>query len=127
MHTQHHTTRRLTMKLTTLLCSLLSVGLLAGLVTGCATEKAEAAKLQAQAKVSKPEAERIALAKVPGGTIKSSELEKEKGKLVWSFDIATPGSKDITEILVDAVTGEVVSVETETPAKEERERSKESK
>jgi len=47
--------------------------------------------------------------------VQSSELEEEKGKLVWSFDIATPGTKDITEVLVDALTGQVVSTEKETP------------
>jgi hypothetical protein len=33
---------------------------------------------------------------------------------VWSFDIATPGTAEITEVQVDAVTGRVVSVEKET-------------
>ena len=44
----------------------------------------------------------------PNGTIKESELEKEHGKLIWSFDIATPGTTDITEVNVDAITGKVV-------------------
>ena len=52
-----------------------------------------------------------ALAKAPGGTVKEGELEKEKGKLIWSFDIATPDTRDITEVNVDAITGQVVSVE----------------
>src|SRR4051794_13409561 len=67
-------------------------------------------------KISKAEAKKIALAKVPGGKIKEAELEDEKGKLIWSFDIATKGTKNITEVQVDAVTGAVVSVATETPA-----------
>ncbi len=58
----------------------------------------------------------------PGGTIRESELEHEHGKLVWSFDIATPWTTDITEVQVDAVTGEIVSVETETPGQQEAER-----
>jgi len=48
-------------------------------------------------------------AKVPGGSIKDGELEEEKGRLIWSFDISTPGSKNITELAVDAKTGEVAS------------------
>ncbi len=55
-----------------------------------------------RAKITKAEAEHIALAKVPHGSIKSAEIENEKGHLVWSFDIAQTGSRDITEILVDA-------------------------
>jgi uncharacterized membrane protein YkoI len=47
--------------------------------------------------------------------LKEAEIEKEKGKLIWSFDLATPGTKDITEVTVDAITGEIASVETEKP------------
>ena len=86
------------------------------------TEEKKEAKLQAEAKVSRADAEKTALAKVPGGTIKEGELEKEKGKLIWSFDISISGSSDIKEVQVDAITGEVVSVETETAAAEAKEK-----
>jgi uncharacterized membrane protein YkoI len=85
---------------------------------GCATDSA----LQAEAKVSKADATKTALDKVPGGKVKEAELEKENGKLIWSFDIATPQSKDITEVQVDAVTGAVVSVTTESPADQAKEK-----
>lgn len=74
-----------------------------------------------ETKVTKEAAIKTALAKVPGGTIKSTELEKEKGKIVWSFDISTKGSPNITEVLVDAVTGKIASVEKETPAQQQKE------
>lgn len=91
---------------------------------GCATEENKEAKLHAEAKVSRADAEKAALAKVPGGTVKEGELEKEKGKLIWSFDISTPGSTDIKEVHVDAITGQVVSVETESAAAEAKEKKK---
>ena len=104
------------MKIKWIICSALA----AALLTGCVSEKCEKkhkeakqARLMAQAKVSRADAEKIARAKVPGGTIKEGELEKEKGKLIWSFDLTTPDTKDITEVNVDAITGEVVSVEKE--------------
>jgi uncharacterized membrane protein YkoI len=75
----------------------------------------------AQAKVSKDDAGKTALAKVPNGTIKEGELEKEKGKLIWSFDITTPDTKDITEVNVDAITGDVVFVEKEAAESEAKE------
>ena len=75
----------------------------------------------AEAKVSKADAEKTALAKVPNGTIKEGELEKENGKLIWSFDLTTPDTKDITEVNVDAMTGEVVSVEKESAESEAKE------
>lgn len=88
--------------------------------SGCATEKSQA-ELRARAKISQAQAQQTALTKAPGGTVKSSELEEEKGRLVWSFDIAKPGTKDLTEVLVDAVTGDVVSIENESPAQQEQE------
>src|SRR6266481_4250938 len=113
------------MKTKTIVCSLSVAALLAIGLAACMTERGEKgeekeneAKLQSQAKVSRADAEKAALAKVPGGTIKEGELEKEKGKLIWSFDISTAGSSDIKEVQVDAITGQVLSVETETAAAE---------
>lgn len=76
------------------------------------------------AKVSRAQAARTALATVPGGTIREGELEREHGKLLWSFDIARSGTRDITEVQVDAVTGKTVSVTTESPAQERREKTR---
>ena len=115
------------MKVTTILCSIVTLGLLAAGLTACVTEKQEQAKLEAKAKIARADAEKIALAKVPGGTIKEGGIEEENGKLVWSFDIATPGAADITEVLVDAMTGEVVSVATETPAQQAEEKKADAK
>lgn len=102
-----------------------------GLLTGCMSEKCEKsghhdqaakmARLQAQARVSQADATQTALAKVPNGTVKEAELEKEHGKLMWSFDITTPDSKDITEVEVDAITGTVLAVDKETPEDQARE------
>jgi len=116
------------MKAKTLLCSLLTVGLLVGGATYTikAADKAKS-KLEAKAKITKAEAKKIALAKVPKGKVKEAELEEENGKLIWSFDIATPGTKDITEVHVDAVTGEVVSIEKETPADQKKEKKEDAK
>ena len=96
------------------------------LLGGCASERHEhesRAALQAEAKVSKEDASKAALARVPNGTVKEAELEKEKGRLIWSFDITTPDSKDISEVAVDAISGEVVSVEKEAPNQEASEKT----
>jgi hypothetical protein len=73
------------------------------------------AELLTQARVTKQQAKRIERAKVKRGTIKSAELEKENGMLIWSFDVAQPGKKDLTEDRVDATTGKITAVEAETP------------
>jgi uncharacterized membrane protein YkoI len=114
------------MKIKMIVCSALAAALLAG----CCTEKSDAqhqnkeakqAKLMAEAKISKETAEQTALAKVPNGTIKEAEIEKEHGKLIWSFDVTTPDTKEITEVNVDAATGDVVSVEKESAESEAKE------
>jgi hypothetical protein len=84
-------------------------------------DAATQAKLRAAAKISEAQARTTALATVPGGSVSSSELEKEHGKLIWSFDIAQVGSQNITEIQVDAKTGKIVSTKVETPDKERKE------
>ncbi|HEY5232124.1 MAG TPA: PepSY domain-containing protein [Verrucomicrobiae bacterium] len=113
------------MKIKMIVCSVVA----ASLMVGCVSEKenhhdkqAKQAKLLADAKISKDDAQKTALAKVRNGTIKEGELEKEDGKLIWSFDIKTPDSKDIKEVNVNAVTGDVVGdVETETPSAQSKE------
>ncbi len=106
------------MKTSCLIGTTIVVTSLVLLARGCATS---GEKLAAQAKISRVQAEQAALAQVSGGKITEGQLEKEHGKLVWSFDIATPGSQDITEIQVDALTGQIVSRATETPAQQAEE------
>lgn len=101
-------------KLSIALCCALA----AGIIVGCESENDEKsekheqkqAALAAEAKISKEDAEKTALIRLPNGTIKEAELEHENGKLQWSFDVAVPDSKDIMEVNVDAITGEVISV-----------------
>jgi len=111
------------MKIRSVICTVLALGLMAAVLDSAwAADKEKKSKLEAKAKITKAEATKIALAKVPNGKIVDSELEEENGKLVWSFDIATPGTKNITEVQVNAVTGEIISVEIETPADQEKEK-----
>ena len=84
-------------------------------------------KLREQAKISEAHARATALQHVPDGIVASSELEKEHGKLIWSFDIKHPNSKDITEVQVDAKTGAIVSTQVETPADQAREKAADAK
>ena len=96
----------------------LAMAILLGL--GCAAGHANLKP--SEPKVSGVDAEKIALAKVPNGTVTEREFEKEDGRLVWSFDIALRGTSDVTEVQVDAMTGEVVSIEKETVAQQQTER-----
>jgi uncharacterized membrane protein YkoI len=85
------------------------------------------AALRAEAKVTQEQATATALARLPQGSVKSVELEKENGKLVWSFDIAQPRKPGVTEIHVDAISGQIVVLKKESAAEEAREAQAERK
>ncbi|GAC1410672.1 MAG: hypothetical protein PVSMB1_12860 [Gemmatimonadaceae bacterium] len=89
-------------------------------------EESQAA-LQKEAKISEGTARATALKEFPSGTVKSSELERENGKLIYSFDITVPGKTGIDEVNVNAIDGSVVAKEHETPKSEKKEAIKEAK
>jgi uncharacterized membrane protein YkoI len=91
-----------------------------------AGEPSEAA-LMSQAKVSKAVATRTALSRVPGAQVKSAEIEREHGRLIWSFDLAQAGKSGITEIQVSAITGKIVSQQHESGAHEAAEAAAEAR
>ena len=83
------------------------------------------AKLASQARITKEQAQEIAL-KRAAGTVESGELEREHGKLVYSFDIRN-SKGTIDEVQVSAITGKIVRVEHETRAQEEAEKRQDEK
>lgn len=86
------------------------------------------ADLARMAKISKDSATKIALARVPGATVQSAEIERENGRLIWSFDLRTAGRSGIDEVNVNALTGKVVGkTQHETPKSEKKEAKQEAK
>ena len=86
--------------------------------------KSSQAALSKEAKITMEEAQKTALAKEPG-KIKSKELEREKGRLIYSFDIKT--ADGIHEVNIDAMTGEVVEDTVESAAAEAKEKAADKK
>ncbi len=80
------------------------------------------AGLRQRAKVTCAAARATALGAVKRARVQSAELEEEQGKLVYSFDLKVRGDPNVHEVKVDALTGEVVAIEVETPAQQEAER-----
>ncbi|MGQ0652001.1 MAG: PepSY domain-containing protein [Betaproteobacteria bacterium] len=72
--------------------------------------------LSAAAAISRDKAEAIALKQVPGAQIAGGSLDKLNGRLVWSLDLNQPGSRNFTEVTIDAESGKVLRVRLETPA-----------
>ena len=75
------------------------------------------------AKITAEAATTAALARVPNGKVEKAEIEEEKGKLIYSFDIKVAGKSGIEEVAVDAMTGKVLVVEHESPKKEAKEKA----
>ena len=74
-------------------------------------------------KIGMARAKAIALKQAPG-KIQSSELEKENGKMIYSFDIRN-AKGTITEVNIEAYTGAVVAVSEENAQKEADENKQE--
>jgi hypothetical protein len=70
------------------------------------------------------DARKTALA-AENGKIKSEELEKEKGKLIYSFDIQMPDG--VHEVNVDAMTGKIVEDSIENAQDEAKEAAEDAK
>ena len=75
------------------------------------------------AKITAEAATTAALARVPNGKVEKAEIEEEKGKLIYSFDIKVAGKSGIEEVAVDAMTGKVLVVEHESPKQEAKEKA----
>jgi uncharacterized membrane protein YkoI len=78
-------------------------------------------------KISEAAAAETAQKRVPKGTIASVELERENGKLIYSYDMKTKGKSGVDEVNVDAVTGKIISVAHESPVTEKKEAAAEAK
>lgn len=86
--------------------------------------KVQKTGLLAQARISGDSAYALARARVPAGGATEGELEVEDGRLVYSFDLRVSGKTGVEEVLVDAKSGQIVSVEHETPKAEAKESKK---
>jgi len=85
------------------------------------------AAYQKEAKISEDAARATALKEVPNGSVKSEELEREKGKLIYSYDITVPGKSGVEEVNVNAMDGTVVGKMHESAKTEKAEAKAETK
>jgi uncharacterized membrane protein YkoI len=92
-----------------------------------AVKKETQADLQKEAKISEADARATALKEVPNGSVKSEELEREKGKLIYSYDISVPGKSGVEEVNVSAIDGSVAGKMHESARTERKEAAQASK
>ena len=113
------------MKLATL---ALTAIVIAAPVAGAQTYKKDIPdSLSKQTKVTEMAAAATAQKRVPKGKIDGVELERENGKLMYSYDFKVPGKTGIDEVNVDAMTGKVLAMGHESPAAEKKEAAADAK
>ncbi|MFI5227506.1 MAG: PepSY domain-containing protein [Gemmatimonadales bacterium] len=78
-------------------------------------------------KITETVAAATAQKRVPTGSIDGVELEREKGKLIYSYDMKVPGKSGTDEVNVDAMTGKVIGYSHESAASEAKEAADEAK
>jgi uncharacterized membrane protein YkoI len=116
-------TNRITMLVAAATASLVFAG-----SSGAQDAKAaDEAKMKAEAKITEAAARATAQKVVPNGTVKASELEREHGKLIYTFELKIAGKSGVEEVNVDAVTGAVVAHEHESEAMVKKEAAEEAK
>jgi uncharacterized membrane protein YkoI len=97
---------------------------LLALSSWAADKKESQAALKKEAKITMEQAQKTALAKEPG-KIREKELEREDGRLIYSFDIKMKDG--IHEVNVDALTGDIVEDKVENAAAEAKEKAADKK
>lgn len=123
-------TATLTTTLVTLGCT---VALAATAGAQSATEQATQPKtdippaLAHSAKISLDSARTIAMHRLSNATIESQELEREHGRLIYSFDMKVASKSGVEEVNVNAMNGRIVDVSHEGPAAEKKEAAAEKK
>ena len=113
---------RMKMRSSTSIGILLALLILVGWAGG--QSKSSQAALSKAAKITMAQAQKAALTK-EAGKIQSKEIEREKGRLIYSFDIKM--ADGIHEVNIDAMTGEVVEDTVESAAAEAKEKAAEKK
>ena len=79
------------------------------------------AELQKEAKMTMADARAMALREVPNSKVQAGEIEREGGKLIYSFDMKVAHKSGIDEVNIDAMTGKLVSKQHESPKAEKAE------
>jgi len=67
------------------------------------------ASSDATAKITKNEAEHIALKKHRNSRVTAAQLETVEGKLVWAVDITGRKGRHVKHVTIDAMSGHVIS------------------
>jgi hypothetical protein len=116
------------MKYSSLLAAVAAIVVVTPGVRAQATYKKELPdSLTRRARITEDAAAATAQKRVPKGKIEAVELEKENGKLIYSYILKVPGKAGNEEVNVNAMTGKIVAVEHESTATEKKEAAADAK
>ncbi len=90
--------------------------LLSGAIQAAPAHKAPARATQTHAKITVEQARAAALKKFPGKVVGKTPLENEEG--TWQYGVMVQSGKMLREVMVNAKTGKIDSVEVTTASKE---------
>jgi Tfp pilus assembly protein FimT len=96
--------------------TLIAALLLAGFSQAAPAHKARSHASQTHAKLTAAQANAVALKKFPGRIAGKTKLENEDG--IWQYGVMVQSGKTLREIMVNAKTGKIDSVEKTSSAKE---------
>jgi uncharacterized membrane protein YkoI len=88
--------------------SIVSSVVVTAILCGVPQAFAEAAPAKPKTSISLAQAERIALERVPGGTIEEAERDRHAGREVYEIDVRDSQGRD-HELVIDATDGRVIS------------------
>lgn len=89
---------------------------LAGLSQAATMHRTHSKATVSHAKITAAQAEAAALHKFPGKVVENAKLENEEG--VWQYGVMVRSGQTLREIMVNAKSGKIDSVEVTTAAKE---------
>jgi hypothetical protein len=99
------------------LAGALAMGfLLSGALHAAPPSRAKARTAPAHAKITVAQARAAALKQFPGKVVGKTPLENEEG--TWQYGVMVQSGKTLREVIVNARTGKIDSVEVTTAAKE---------
>jgi uncharacterized membrane protein YkoI len=90
------------------------------MIAFCNIANAQHGKSQ-HAKISAAQANAVALKKYPGKIVGKTPLENEEG--TWQYGVLVQSGKTLREVMVNANTGKIDSVEVTTKQKEAKEKA----
>ena len=85
--------------------------LLLSLLLSASLLQANPRESKSGAKITKNEAEHIALKGHTGARVTAARLDKVEGKSVWLVEVSGPNADHVLQVIVDAMSGQILSQE----------------